>query len=98
MPGSHGCGPTKRRRLRRRTAHSRSKEGATMAKANSAAPIRLIEETPAYWRVVFDDPPFNILDEPIFRGLEDLRLRIHASQRLRVDVFASAMFDLLHPD
>src|SRR6202047_3712707 len=100
MPGSHGCGPTKRRRLRRRTAHSRSKEGATMAKANSAAPIRVIEETPAYWRVVFDYPPFNILDATIFGGLQDLLLRMDASQRLRVVVFESAIpdFYLAHFD
>src|SRR6202047_3421068 len=100
MPGSHGCGPTKRRRLRRRTAHSRSKEGATMAKAISTAPIRVIEETPAYWRVVFDYPPFNILDATIFGGLQDLLLRMDASQRLRVVVFESAIpdFYLAHFD
>src|SRR5258707_10599977 len=94
MPGSHGCGPTKRRRLHRRTAHSRSKEGATMAKANPAAPIRVIEETPAYWRVVFDYPPFNILDATIFGGLQDLLLRMDASQTLRVVVFDSEIPDL----
>src|SRR5216684_2926425 len=90
MPGSHGCGPTKRRRLRRRTAHSRSKEGATMAKANSAAPIRVIEETPAYWRVVFDYPPFNILDATIFESLQDLLVLMDASQNLRVVIFRGA--------
>src|ERR1700726_830477 len=100
MPGSHGCGPTKRRRLHRRTAHSRSKEVATMAKANSAAPLRVIEETPAYWRVVFDYPPFNILDATIFGGLQDLLLRMDASPRLRVVVFESAIpdFYLAHFD
>ena len=34
--------------------------------AESAAPLRVIEETPAYWRVVFDYPPFNIVDASIF--------------------------------
>ena len=33
-----------------------------MAKANSASRLRIIEETPAYWRVVFDNPPLNIMD------------------------------------
>ena len=42
-----------------------------MAKADSAAPIRVIEETPAYWRVVFDYPPFNILDATIFGALQE---------------------------
>jgi hypothetical protein len=34
--------------------------------AESTAPLRLIEETPAYWRAVFDYPPFNIVDASIF--------------------------------
>ena len=71
-----------------------------MPKANSAAPIRVIEETPAYWRVVFDYPPFNILDATIFGALQDLLLRMDASQRLRVVVFESAIpdFYLAHFD
>src|ERR1700722_14658580 len=71
-----------------------------MAKASSAAPIRVIEETPAYWRVVFDYPPFNILDATIFGGLQDLLLQMDASQRLRVVVFESAIpdFYLAHFD
>src|SRR6478736_731843 len=71
-----------------------------MAQANSAVPIQVIEETPAYWRVVFDYPPFNILDATIFAGLQDLLLRIDASQKLRVVVFESAIpdFYLAHFD
>ena len=37
-----------------------------------SANVRVIEETPAYWRVVFDYPPFNIVDATIFEGLQDL--------------------------
>ena len=33
--------------------------------AESASPLRVIEEMPAYWRVVFDYPPFNIVDATI---------------------------------
>ena len=71
-----------------------------MSKANSAAPIRVIEETPAYWRAVFDYPPFNILDATIFEGLQDLLVRMHASEQLRVVVFESAIpdFYLAHFD
>jgi hypothetical protein len=36
----------------------------------SAAHVRVIEETSAYWRVVFDYPPFNIVDPTIFEGLQ----------------------------
>ena len=58
--------------------------------AESAAPLRVIEETPAYWRVVFDYPPFNILDATIFQGLQDLLARMGASPSVRVVVFESA--------
>jgi enoyl-CoA hydratase/carnithine racemase len=71
-----------------------------MAKANSVVPIRVIEETPAFWRAVFDYPPFNILDATIFEGLQDLLVRMHASEQLRVVVFESAIpdFYLAHFD
>jgi enoyl-CoA hydratase/carnithine racemase len=68
--------------------------------AKSAAPLRVIEETPAYWRVVFDYPPFNILDAAIFEGLQDLLVRMDTSESLRVVVFESAIpdFYLAHFD
>src|SRR3984885_3779740 len=71
-----------------------------MAKADPAAPVRAIEETPAYWKVVFDYPPFNILDAAIFDGLQNLLVRMDASQSLRVVVFESAIpdFYLAHFD
>src|SRR6476620_876116 len=71
-----------------------------MAQANSAVPIQVIEETPANWRVVFDYPPFNILDATIFAGLQDLIARMDASLTLRVVVFESANpeFYLAHFD
>src|SRR6266853_3614377 len=64
-----------------------------MAKTNPAAPVRVIEETPAYWRVVFEYPPFNIVDATIFEGLQDLLVRMDASPSLRVVVFESANRD-----
>src|ERR1700693_5488825 len=71
-----------------------------MAKAERAAPVRVIEETPAYWKVVFDYPPFNILDATIFDSLQNLLVRMDASQRRRVVVFESAIpdFYLAHFD
>jgi enoyl-CoA hydratase/carnithine racemase len=68
--------------------------------AESAAPLRVIEETPAYWRVVFDYPPFNILDATLFQGLQDLLARMDASPSLRVVAFESANpeFYLAHFD
>src|ERR1700745_4331021 len=64
-----------------------------MAEPKTAAPVRVIEETPAYWRVVFDCPPFNIVDADIFESLQDLLTRMDASQNLRVVVFESAIPD-----
>src|ERR1700724_2849974 len=68
--------------------------------AESAAHVRVIEETPAYWRVVFDYPPFNIVDATIFEGLQDLLARMDSSPSLRVVVFESANpdFYLAHFD
>src|SRR6201993_2082988 len=56
----------------------------------AATHVRVIEETPAYWRVVFDYPPFNILDATIFEGLQELLARMDASPNLCVVVFESA--------
>ena len=60
---------------------------------SSGRPVRVIEETAAYWRVVFDYPPFNMVDEAIFEGLQDLLARMDASPTLRVVVFESAISD-----
>src|ERR1700751_143467 len=66
----------------------------------STAPVRVIEETPSYWRVLFDYPPFNIMDATIFEGLQDLLARMGESASLRVVAFESANpeFYLAHFD
>ena len=61
--------------------------------AESASPLRIVEETPAYWRVVFNYPPFNVMDGTMFQSLQDLLARMDASQTLRVVVFESAILD-----
>src|SRR5579862_20674 len=71
-----------------------------MPKTNAATPVRVVEETPAYWRVVFDYPPFNMVDDTMFQSLQDLLARMDASPTLRVVVFESAIpdFYLAHFD
>src|ERR1700741_275390 len=66
----------------------------------STPPVRVIEETPAYWRVLFDYPPFNIVDATIFEGLQDLLAQMADSPNLRVVVFESVNpdFYLAHFD
>src|ERR1700746_3044105 len=68
--------------------------------SESAVPLRVIEETAAYWRVVFDYPPFNIVDDTIFQGLQNLLARMDTSPSLRVVPFESANpeFSLAHFD
>src|SRR5258705_12267252 len=68
--------------------------------SETGAHVRVIEETPAYWRVVFDYPPFNIVDASIFEALQDLLARMDASPGLRVVVFESSNpeFYLAHFD
>ena len=68
--------------------------------AESVGPLRVVDETPAYWRVIFDYPPFNVLDATMFQGLQDLLARIDVSPNLRVIVFESATceFYLSHLD
>src|SRR6202171_2574981 len=55
--------------------------------------MRLIEETPRYWRAIFDYPPFNVVDADVFQALQDLLLRMETTETLRVIVFESALAD-----
>src|SRR6266853_1215324 len=57
------------------------------------SPLRVIEETPTFWRVVFDYPPFNVVDDNMYGGLQSLLARLDTSPSLRVIVFESAMKD-----
>src|SRR5882762_5397210 len=89
----------RRRRLSRPPDHSRLRI-RTMSESKSTMPVRVIEETSAYWRVLFDYPPFNIMDATIFEGLQDLLARMDSSPGLRVVLFESANpeFYLAHFD
>src|SRR5258708_23950919 len=60
---------------------------------DSAAPLRVMEETPAYWRIIFDYPPFNVADGTMFQALQDLLARADVDPNLRVVVFESANRD-----
>src|SRR6201998_496823 len=61
--------------------------------AESTSPLRIVEESPAYWRVVLFSPPFNVMDGAMFHSLRDLPARMDESQTLRVVVFESASSD-----
>lgn len=59
----------------------------------SAAPLCVTEVTPAYWRITFDYPPFNVADGTMFEALQALLARMDADSMLRVLVFESASRD-----
>ena len=61
--------------------------------AESVGPLRVVDETPAYWRIIFDYPPFNVADGTMFQALQDLLARINIDPSLRVVVFESANHD-----
>src|ERR1700747_2130226 len=60
----------------------------------SAAPLRVTEETLTYWRIIFDYPPFNVADGTMFQALQDLLARMDANPSLRVVVCESANRDV----
>src|ERR1700736_5999175 len=60
---------------------------------NTTNPLRIHRETPAYWRVGFDYPPFNVLDGTVFQALQDVLGQIEANSALRAVVFESANAD-----
>jgi len=55
--------------------------------------MRVIEETPGYWRAIFDYPPFNVVDADVFQAIQDLLVRMETTEDLRVIVFESALPD-----
>jgi enoyl-CoA hydratase/carnithine racemase len=59
----------------------------------NASPMRVIEETPGYWRAVFDHPPFNVVDGDVLQALQDLLVSMETTESLRVVVFESALPD-----
>src|SRR5437870_3960132 len=71
---------------------SRLKQGVRLV-AESTKPLRVVEETPAYWRIFFDYPPFNVADGTMFQALQDLFGRMTFDQSLRVFWFESANLD-----
>jgi len=60
---------------------------------SNTTPMRVIEETPGYWRAIFDCPPFNVVDGDVFQALQDLLVRMETTESLRVIVFESALPD-----
>ena len=52
--------------------------------------LRIAHDSPALWRVAFDNPPINLLDPDTIRELHQLVATIEAAEALKVVVFESA--------
>jgi len=65
---------------------------------NDQQQIRIEKRTPAYWRVTFDNPPFNIFGPETIPQMEKVVAEIESDPNLRVVVFDSAVpgFFLTH--
>jgi enoyl-CoA hydratase/carnithine racemase len=62
--------------------------------------LRLTEESPALWRVTFDNPPVNVIGTDMLRDLKDLLAELESNDTVNVVVFDSADpdFFLAHYD
>jgi enoyl-CoA hydratase/carnithine racemase len=67
---------------------------------NHPPQIRIEQRTPQYWRVTFDNPPFNIFGPETIPQLNTVIAQLESDPRLKVVVFDSAVpgFFLTHYD
>jgi hypothetical protein len=76
--------------IRERQIHvCKMDEERTKECTEAVAHVRLIEESSAYWRAVFDYPPFNIVDASMFERLQGLLAKMDDSPSLRMRVHLS---------
>jgi enoyl-CoA hydratase/carnithine racemase len=52
--------------------------------------LNIVQESSAFWRVIFDNPPLNLLDPHTIGELQQLAAAIEAADALKVVVFESA--------
>ena len=71
-----------------------------MAPTTKSAPIRLNRVSPAYWRVVFDNPPLNLMGPEFVLQFQKIMTEIENDETVRAVVFESAVdgFFLNHSD
>src|SRR3984893_1571420 len=61
--------------------------GASMLKTTQ---LNIVQEASAFWRVIFDNPPLNLLDPDTIGELQQLAAAIEPADALKVVVFESA--------
>jgi enoyl-CoA hydratase/carnithine racemase len=68
--------------------------------SSSAVQVRLNPVSPAYWRVILDNPPLNLMGPKFVLQLRDIIAALETDERVKVVVFESAVagFFLNHSD
>jgi enoyl-CoA hydratase/carnithine racemase len=71
-----------------------------MNSLTQAAPIRLNQDSPGCWRVIFNNPPLNLMGAEFVLEMRRIVTELEADDRLKVVVFESAVegFFLNHSD
>ena len=71
-----------------------------MNPTTKTAPIRLNRLSPAHWRVIFDNPPLNLMGPEFVLQLRDIVTALESDEHVKVVIFESAVdgFFLNHSD
>jgi enoyl-CoA hydratase/carnithine racemase len=71
-----------------------------MKESTSGAQVRLNRVSPAYWRVIMNNPPLNLMGPEFVLQFRDIMCAIESDEQLKVVVFESAVegFFLNHSD
>jgi enoyl-CoA hydratase/carnithine racemase len=71
-----------------------------MNPSTKTAPIRLNRLSPAHWRVIFDNPPLNLMGPEFVLQLRDIVTALESDEQVKVVIFESAVdgFFLNHSD
>ena len=71
-----------------------------MKSTSKVAQVQLIRQSPAYWRVVFDHPPLNLMGPEFVVQFKEIMTELETNEQVKVVVFESAVegFFLNHSD
>lgn len=71
-----------------------------MSSATKTAQIRVKRASPAHWRVIFDNPPLNLMGPDFVLEFRDIMAALETDENVKVVVFESAVegFFLNHSD
>src|SRR5882672_6401075 len=71
-----------------------------MKESSNTAQVRLNRISPAYWRVILDNPPLNLMGPQLVLQFRDIVAALESDERVKVVVFESAVagFFLNHSD